>query len=467
METTATMPDIRADLVKWGVTIALPLFFWCIPLSADYTQQLRIFFAITTFVILLIAFDLMDVMIPSILLPTLYFLCGIAPVNVAFGAWTNTTVWMVLGALVLAFVLDECGLLQRIAFACICRCGGTFTGTMYGVFLAGCVVSFITFSQAFIIMIALTYGICRAIKLPRSMNAALLCFAGMLGAITTCVYIYNPAYLGLGEAGVRTILPEFRIYWYNQLLYNGLFFFFSLGLLWGVSKIFHTEKITFEGGAQYFHQQLAGLGPMTLKEKRALAVVAVLMVYLLTGPLHDLPPAYGFMIFPCLLFFPGLKVGTSESLRKINFGVIFFVAGCLSIGIVASYLHAEQLVSNIIAPILAGKSPLVALLLMLSIGALCNLFLTPYAMMAALAMPFAALASDVGIQPMASIMTLVVSTDIIFLPHEAAGYVLMYSFGLISMAHFVKLYFWKSVLMYLFFIAILYPFWKLMGFVTM
>lgn len=231
------VPRVSSEWIKWGVTIALPLLFWLIPTGEAYTADLRTFFMITTFVILLLAFDLMDMMIPSILLSFLYFLSGIAPVNVAFGAWTNTTTWMVLGAVILAFILDEIGLLQRIAMQCICKCGGTFTGTMYGVFLAGCVVSFITFSQAFIIMIALTYGICRAIKLEKSLNSTLMCFAGMLGAITTCVYIYNPAYLGLGEAGVRTIMPDFRIYWYDQLFYNGLYFVFSLGML-GSLKIF-------------------------------------------------------------------------------------------------------------------------------------------------------------------------------------------------------------------------------------
>lgn len=236
---------------------------------------------------------------------------------------------------------------------------------------------------------------------------------------------------------------------------------------WGVSKFFHTDKITFEGGAQYFHEQLAKIGPMTLKEKKALFIVGLLMIYLLAGPIHKLPPAYGFMIFPILLFFPGFRIGTSESLRRINFGGIFFVAGCLSIGIVASHLHAEQLVSKIVAPMLQGQNSLVALLLMLTIGAICNLFLTPYAMMAALGMPFATLASDIGIQPMASIMTLVISTDVIFLPHEAAGYVLMYSLGILSMGHFVKLYAVKSILMYLFFIALVYPLWQLCGFIHM
>lgn len=452
--------------VKWLITLAVPVSFACIPLSQDYTRELMIFFAITAFIISIVAFDLVDLMAASILLPTLYFLSGVAPMGQAFGAWTNTTIWMILGALILANALDECGLLRRIALGCIVRCGGTYTGTLYGVFLAGVAISFVTFSQAFIIMITLTYGICRAMELDRSIRGSLMCFVGMLGGITTCTFMYNPGYLALGEAGIRAIEPGFTVQWYDSLLYNGLYFFLFLGLIWLLTRIYNTREITFSGGAKYFHEELAKLGPMTVKEKKGLFIVGLLMIYLFSSPFHGLPAAYGFMTFTYLLFFPGINVATSECIKKTNFSVIFFIAGCLGIGIVASYLHAEQLISKLVAPVLQGSSPLVALLLMLSLGAICNLFLTPYAMMAALSLPFATLAIDLGFSPLTSIMTLMISTDIVFLPHEVAGCLLMYSFGLIPMGNFVKLYTLKAILTYIFFIVAIYPLWRLCGFIA-
>lgn len=77
-----------------------------------FTEDLRKFFMITVFVILIIAFELIPKLAASILLPTLYLVTGLAPVEVAFGSWTNTTVWMVLGGLVFSAVLEECGLLE-------------------------------------------------------------------------------------------------------------------------------------------------------------------------------------------------------------------------------------------------------------------------------------------------------------------------------------------------------------------
>ncbi len=451
---------------KWLISICIPALIWLIPLSEAYTQELRIFFMITSFVIALVAFDLFELLIPSLLLPTLYFLSGIVPVDVAFGSWTNTTVWMILGALIFANVLEECGLLHRIAIWCIKKCGGTFTGTLYGVFIAGMVISFVTFSQAFIIMMTLTYGVCRAMKLERSNYFALMCFVGMLGGITTCTFMYNPGYLALGEIGIRTVEPGFAVQWYDGFLYNGLFAFLFLGLIFLLTKIYKTQNVTFEGGAAYFQKEYEKMGPMSVKEKKALLVVFVLMAYLFTGPIHGLPAAYGFMIIPFLMFVPGINVASFECTKKTNFSIIFFISSCLGIGTVSSALNAEGLISSLFAPLLASQGALGALLLLLTVGAVCNLFMTPYAMMAALSMPFAVLAMDIGISPLTSIMTLMVSTDMIFLPHEVAGCLLMYSFGLISMANFVKLYTIKTVLTYLFFIAIIYPLWCFLGFIV-
>lgn len=455
----------RNTFIKWGVTLVVPLIFLCFPITAEYTVQLRIFFMITAFVLLLTAMDLVPILIPSVLLPTMYYLSGIVPINQAFGAFTTPTVWMIFGALIFANTLDECGLLRRIALGCICRCGGTFTGTLYGLFFAGVIVMFIAFSQAFILLVTLTYGICKAMNLEKSNESALVCIAGMLGGVTTLSWMYNPGYLALGEAGIRSFEPGFTILWYESLLYNGPIFFLSLGLIWLLTKIYRTKDIQFEGGREYFRKAYEKLGPVSLQEKKALFIVFLLMVYLFSTPVHKLPAAWGFMTLPYVLFFPGFRVGSIETVKKTNFSIMFFIAGCLCIGVVASALGAEKLISTLVSPLIAGQSSLAVLLLLLLMGTVCNLFMTPYAMMAALSLPFGSLGVEAGITPLSSIMALMMSTDLIFMPYEIAPCLLMYSFGMISMGNFVKFYSFKTVATFIFFICLIWPYWKLCGWI--
>lgn len=76
----------KSITIKWIITFAIPVIFFCIPTNADYTSSIQIFLAITAFIIIIIAFDLL---VASIMMPTLYLLCGVAPMQQAFGAWTN------------------------------------------------------------------------------------------------------------------------------------------------------------------------------------------------------------------------------------------------------------------------------------------------------------------------------------------------------------------------------------------
>lgn len=455
----------RSMILKWLVTLLVPAAICLIPLNEFFTANLRMFFVITVFVIMMVAFEFFEILIPALLLQTLYLLSGIVSVETAYGSWANTTVWMILGALILANVLEECGLLQRIAYWCINKCGGTFTGTMYGIFLTGVVISTITFGNGFIIMVTMAYGVCLAMNLKKSTASALVCFMGMLGGETTCCFLYNPGYLSLGVAGIQQFIPDFFVNWYIMLIYQWPLLILCLFIIWLFSKVYKTKNIAFDGGKEYFRKVYAELGPMTGKEKKALVILSILIVYLVTCPIHGYSDAYGFMLIPYLLFLPGIRVGSFETVRKTNFSIIFFIASCFSIGMVGTALGVGDLISHLVSPILQGKSTLFSLLVMLSFGVFANLFMTPFAMMAGLSAPFAQVALDLGINPLASVMTLMTATDMVFFPHEVAPYLVVYGFGLISMKDFITMHGIKTIITYLFFAAVLYPYWILFGLV--
>lgn len=454
-----------AYIMKWLFTILLTVGIYLVPTNELFTPALRTFFCITVFIILVCAFDFFDTIIPAILLPSLYLISGIAPAATAFGGWINTTSWMIFGAMVLANILDDCKLLPRIAYWVILRCGGSFTAIMFGVFLAGVAMNLVTFCQAFILMMVFGYGIVKALNLKAgSIPAALLIFAAMLGGEgAPSSFMYNPGYLALAEAGIQQVIPKFTATWYEMLIYNGIILLFFLLFLFALSKIYKTKDFKLEGGQEYFQAQYDALGPVSTAEKKACFILIVLFLYLITSPWHNIPAAYGFMVLPYLLYLPGIEVGTVNAVKRINYSIFFFIAGCLCIGTVGAYVGFGTLISSVVTPLLANTSPLITFLVILFCGMLCNLFMTPYAMMAGLSYPFAKIAVDLGINPMATVMALVVSTDMIFMPYEVAPYLLMYGFGMMSMKQFVSLNTAKTILTFVFFAAVMYPMWTLLG----
>ena len=124
-----------------------------------------------------------------------YYITGICEPAVAFSGWTTSTGWMIIGALFLANVLDETGLLKRIAYACIRAVGGSFNGVLYGIYIAGVVLAFVSVNSAYAIVVTLGFAICVALKLnPGSKGAAVVMMAAAAGALSPGVFLYRPSW---------------------------------------------------------------------------------------------------------------------------------------------------------------------------------------------------------------------------------------------------------------------------------
>ena len=115
-----------------------------------------------------IAFEFFNIMIPALLMSMGFMACNLAPLEIIFGGWANTLPYQVIGAFVLANVLEETGLLKRVAYWTMLKTGGTYRGIVFGVWLAAILASFMTSCNAFVVIATLCYGICKSLNLKAS-----------------------------------------------------------------------------------------------------------------------------------------------------------------------------------------------------------------------------------------------------------------------------------------------------------
>lgn len=456
-----TIKKNRKILLQWAITILIPMLVLLMPVNGTITSTLKLFLCVTMFIIFVIAFDFFNTAWPAILLPTLYCVLNIAPTNIAFGPWTGTTVWMILGAFVLTTALEDCGLLRRIALACVRACGGSFTGTMFGLILAGYVLAWVTFCNAYIVMAMLSYAVCVAMGTGRSKESALLLFAGQIGALTTQLFTFEAVYNSMMQAGLATISDTLTAPWYVLPVYNFPALFITLIFFFILTKVYKTKELKLEGAKEYFAEEYQKMGRISRQEKIAAVLLSLMMVYLVTSPLHNLPIAYGFMIIPYFMFLPGIKVADSNVITKVNWSVIFFIAACLSIGQVATYLNLGQILSNILTPLLSDMGTVPGLIVIYLTGTLANLILTPAAMVTTLTAPLAQIALDLGVNYWPYLLTMIYSTDSVFLPHEIGCLLVFYGFGFMSMKDFVTLNLFKMAVFFVLFIVLQIPYWYL------
>ena len=165
------------------------------------------------------------------------------------------------------------------------------------------------------------------------------------------------------------------------------------------------------------------------------------------------------------MFIPGIRLGDENTLKRLNYSTVFFVSACLGIGTVGAAVGFGDFLTAIVVPVLEGKGTLVVCLIFLTMGMIANLFMTPYAMLGGLSLPFAQIAVSLGMSPVAACMLLLYSCELLFFPYESAGNLIMYEFGMLPMKEFIKQMTLKTIIMYLGFIFVMYPMWHLLGFI--
>ncbi len=449
--------------IGWAVSILIPFIIPFIPVSGDFTESLKRFFMITLFMILIIAFELFPLLVSAILLPSLYIVSGIVPAATAFGSWSNTTVWMVLGGLIFSTVLDECGLLKRIAYFVIRKCGGTYGGVVYGCFVIGILLNLVTFCYGWVIAGALIFGVCKAMDLKPSRESSLVCFAGTIGCTGSTVFLYYPSYYSMIETSLQEFVPGYSMGMFTTFLYNGCFIIWCLLTLFILMKVYKTKKMDGKLNRKIFDEKYEQLGKMSKKEKKAVAMIVLLFAWLFSSNFTGLPAAYGFMTIPYLMFVPGIEIGDKEIIGRINFSMIFLVAACLGIGVVGASVGFGDFLTNIAVPFLSGKSVMVVCISFMLFGMIANFFMTPLAMLGGLSIPFAQIAVSLGINPVVACMILVYACEMLFLPYESNGNLIMYEYGMMPMKDFIKQEGLKTLIMFVGFLVVMYPLWNLFG----
>lgn len=449
----------RNEVIKLVIT-ALPLLLFLAPTNDFFTADLRLFLILTLIAIVSFATDSLPQTGVAIALPVSYVITGIAPGDVVFAAWLNYVPWMMIGALILALILEKTKLMKRIAYHCILVTGASYRGIIIGLILAGVIMNLFIMDNSIVPMAALAYGICRALELKPGKASAGIMLSAAFSALTPMNWLYSSnlaILIGLGQASGGPA----SVGWFEVIQHQLPMVLYTLGL--GMLCLLLFRPKDHINGKEYFKGELDKMGKMSKEEKKAMAILLLLFALLVTSSLTHLEPGWLFALVPCLSFLPGMDLMNDQDIYKLNWGFIFFIAGCLSIGNVASSLGVGAAVSEYALPVLEGRSYYVFFLFVWLLFFLCNFLLTPLAMMAAFTQPLTEIAINLGIDPLTVYFIITSGLDQIVFPYEYALYLLVFAFGMIKMGDFVKAMIFKILLNFVIVFALLIPYWGIMN----
>jgi len=458
------MPDaIRKTnpktLIMWICVIAAPIIVMLIPTQGVFTPQLRTFSAITLTAILLFAFNILPNFVVAVALPVSYMLLNVAEPNIAFAAWFSNIPWMFMGGFLLANVLERIGLLNRVAFWSIIKTGGTYSGILWGLAIAGIILNLIAPGKAYVPMAALSFGICKALNFEKSRESAGIMMGGFFASWFPTFFLYNPTFAIMPSLG-KEVAPV-QITWLQYFINNIPFVLWLAVCIFMVIKLCKPKKqIDIK---DYAIQEYSKLGKVSLEEKKSIIVVSLLFIFMFTSDLHGIDVGWGFALIPLLFFIPGINVGKPVDISKINFTMAIFTTACLSIGHVANSLGIGQIIPTAVLPLLQGKSVFFVIGAVWLVCVVAKIFLTPLATYATLTVPLTQIALSLGISPLVIYYTMNLSTTEILFPYQWALVLIFMGYNLTSGKDFTRIWGTKMVLSFVFVLAIAVPYWMLIG----
>lgn len=446
--------------IQWAVSILLPLSMFLLPIPTS----LKLFFAITLWGIFTVAFNTMHQLVPSLLMPALYVLTGLADASVVYGPWASTTISLAISSLIMANCLAECGLLKRVAYWMLQKCGGKFTRVCWSIFFVATVLSIVTFGNIAFVIAALVASLIRVLGIEKTNEGHALMLGTMYACFTTLWYVYNPTSVPIVAAASAPALGEIiNVTWLDFAYANWPIIIFSILLEWIFLKMYRVSKSTINLDPNYFKEQLAKMGKMTKREKWGVVLLAIIVIYILTSPIHKLDTSFGFILFAIFALFPGIEVAKPESLKNVDWSIAFFIAAFLAIGAVATVLNINSYFVEFAGSVVnqLGTGSTMGFIMLL--GTLANLLLTPIAILTTLGAPMAQLAVTFGFDPMASFFTLIFTEWLIVLPYESFPTLIWFAFGVMTMKDFFKASIVRILTFFAFFFLAIMPWWHFIG----
>ena len=213
----------------------------------------------------------------------------------------------------------------------------------------------------------------------------------------------------------------------------------------------------------HLEREYAAIGKFDGKDKKMLGILILVLIGLFTMGITKLNIAWVLLIGAVLCFIPGIRIGNKDAIQSVNWNVFIFMGATMGIGTVFAACGASDFIASVVAPMISGVGKVGALFLVWLIGVIANFFLTPLAAISSLTAPLVSIGNSVGLNTLPIIYAFRNGVSQLLMPYEIAPCLLMFSYGMCSLKQFAKVMGIVLILNGLFLIAVMVPYWSLIG----
>lgn len=381
-----------------GLPLALILFFLIMLLPApglSYAGHAAI--ALLVFSVIMWATETLHLAVTSLIILFIQPIIGVASFNDAVIGFANPIIFLMIGGFIIAEAIRKSGLAQRLTYTMLNRLGTSPGRSLFvAVFSTGILSAWIENVVAFAMLLPIIKEIIPLMGVDEPERAkSNFAKAMILGAS------YGSLAGGFGtEIGTA---PNLMAAAYTNLPFvNWMIFGFPLAItmmlvIWkGLGWIFPAEVKGIVGGMDTITSKIEVMGSMTRNEKLSVVILLFTILLWVTTGITGLN-SYSVALIGAVLFFAFKVVDWRDAQNGVDWGLIVFFGGALSLG--AALLNtgaAAWLIDDLLGLLGSNATTLTIMILLMVIGVLITQVMSNIALSAILIPLSVTLASAQG-----------------------------------------------------------------------
>jgi di/tricarboxylate transporter len=329
-----------------GILVAIVINL--LPLSG-LSPQGKMCLALTLMTVIFWAFQITQSGYVSGLFLVLLIIFNVAPVDKVFYSWAGPTMYLVIGAYLIASAVKNSGLGERIAYAFILKFVSSYKSIIISIFVLTFILSLIIphpWPRAFLIMSVMAV-IIQSTKMKKedAIKVGLTVFAASVPVsliFLTGDSVINPLAVEASQMSVS---------WLGWLKYMGIPSIVSSILTCILILVLFKPSGEIVINKDEIRNKLAALGKLTGKEIRTIIWLSIAVILWMTDSIHGINIGWITLIIAMLMSLPVVgEVLSPKSWGEVPIHVLLFLTAAMAIGKVGGVTGMNSWIATTILP---------------------------------------------------------------------------------------------------------------------
>jgi anion transporter len=422
------------------------------------------------FAVVLWASGTFDASLVALAMMMLWPLFGVIDFREAAQGLGNSTVWLMIGIMLVGAAFTSTGLDQRIAYRLLYLAHGRTRPTVLWTIVTLLVMTFLvpTGVGRAGIMLPIARGMIGAIGLKRGTNVGKAIFlSAALVALQSGAALMTGSIATLYSASVFRELTG-HTWTYLSWLVVALPPVFTVSLLaWPLLLwLYPPEVETLEGGREYLRQQIVAQGRPRAAEYKVALLFGLMVFGWITAAWHGLAPEQVCLLAMLLMYLPPWHaISFEDGVRQVSWSTVVMFAGSLSLAIA---LERSQLTALLVQQLQgvtrqAWPPPVIGLLTMVIVAVVRFGFPNTIGMIATVLPTAIIIAASSGVNPVWLGMLAIMASQILIVPVQSPTSLTLFSAGYFSLGDMARAGVLMALILILVSLLFAYLYWPLVG----